>query len=72
MHNGIKIETIKLRSGALYTPEKGKEPVYPCRACDDSKRDACEKMCLLHPCYVCDDYMDYEAMLCVYRRTVFD
>lgn len=72
MHNGIEIQTIKLRSGVLYTPENGKEPVFPCRSCCAEKRENCEKIRVDHPCYLCDDYMDYENMLCLYRHTVFD
>lgn len=71
MHNGIEIQTIRLRNGLLYTPKKGEEPISPCWTCGANKREKCEGIRLEHPCYLCDDYMDYENMLCIFRTTVF-
>ena len=39
--NGIPIQTIKLSTGELYTPERGKPPVRPCYSCLPEKRLKC-------------------------------
>lgn len=65
MHNGIKTEKIRLSTGAIYTPEKGNPPVYPCSHCEKARQCAASFD-------VCPAYMDYEHMTAIYRRTVFD
>lgn len=65
MHNGIPIQTVQLSTGELYTPKKGERPEYPCRGCH--KFDEC-----LTNHSICDGYNDYEHMLAVWKRTVFD
>lgn len=70
MHNGIKNQTIELSTGETYTPENGKPPAIPCRAC---KEKTPEKWGDCNRGYrVCAAYMDYEHMNAVYRTTVFD
>lgn len=65
--NGIPIQTIKLSTGKLYTPEKGKSPVVPCYSCPLEKRLKC-----MNYISICSEYMDYEYANAIYRTTVFD
>ena len=64
--NGIPIQTIKLSTGELYTPERGKPPIRPCYSCLPEKRLKC-----MESLSVCDEYMDYEHANAIYRTTVF-
>ena len=62
--NDITPRSIVLSNGAVYTPKKGEPPVSPCQSC--KYRAGCSL-----GVSVCDKYMEYEEMTCVYRRTVF-
>lgn len=69
MHNGIKNPSIELSTGEIYTPEKGKPPVYPCDKC---KQQSLVKWRQCNSGFgVCAAYMDYEHMNAVYKRAVF-
>ena len=67
MHNGIEPKKVTLSTGEVYTPQKGKPPVYPCLTCPPEKL----RKCLLDY-NVCSVYMDYEHMNAIYKTAVFD
>lgn len=66
-----KIKSITLSTGEIYTPEKGKPPVYPCLTCKNKTPAKFVECFFSCTCDVCDAYMDYEYMLAVYKTTVF-
>ena len=66
----MKPETIEIRAGVAYTPERGKPPVCPCETCkekDLARFGECNR-----GWGVCVQYMDYEYKNAIYKRTVFD
>ena len=60
-------QKVTLSTGEVYTPRKGKPPVYPCLTCPPDKLKKCQ---INYD--VCSAYMDYEHMNAVYKTTVFD